>query len=131
MQAIRDPLLLRRFAASVIGAGLLAASSFAVAASSEAEAQYQREVQVCNSGKSNQDKATCLREAGAARDEARRNRLSDGQASQYEKNSLARCDALPAKDRDECVARMTKGTTSGSVQGGGVIREHRTVVPAP
>lgn len=121
---------LRQLAAGVMGVLALSSAALAASASADIEAQYKKEMAACTSGASHQDRATCIREAGAARDEARRNRLADGAGDQYQKNALARCDALPANDRAECVARMKQGTTSGSVEGGGVIREHRTVVPA-
>ena len=61
---------------------------------------------------------------------AKRGRLGDGQSS-YEQNRLARCDRLPAGDREDCVRRMHgEGTVSGSVEGGGIYRELRTTVPA-
>lgn len=123
-------LRLRHLAAGVLGALAFSSAALAASASADIDAQYKKEMAACTSGTSNQDRATCIREAGAARDEARRNRLADGAGDQYQKNALARCESLPASDRAECVARMKQGTTSGSVEGGGVIREHRTVVPA-
>ena len=98
---------------------------------SDAQRQYQEDRALCMSGKSGQDRATCLREAGAALQAARRGQLEDSQAA-YEKNSLLRCTYLPAADRTDCERRMRgEGTTSGSVAGGGIYREIRTVVPAP
>lgn len=115
----------------LIGAAMFSSAAYAAGAASDIEAQYKKEMAVCNSGQSNQDKASCVREAGAARDEARRNRLSDASSpSQYEKNALDRCNALPGGDKDDCIARMKQGTVSGSPEGGGVIRELRTTVPA-
>jgi hypothetical protein len=111
------------FAASAL---LISTASIA-AESTSAEAVYQRDRAACNSGQSSQDRATCLKEAGAARQEARRGRLDDGQA-QFEQNRLSRCDRQPAQDRADCVRRMNgEGTTSGSVEGGGILRE--LVVP--
>lgn len=121
----------RHYVFGLLGAAMISSAALAAGAASDVDAQYKKEMEVCNSGKSNQDKATCIREAGAARDEARRSRLGDGnQASQYEKNALDRCNALPASDKEACIARMKQGSTSGSVEGGGVIRELRTTVPA-
>lgn len=81
-----------------------------------------------------QDRAACLREAGAARQEARRNGLTSASPSDYERNALARCGLQPMADRPACEARV-KGTgmssTEGSVLGGGVIRETVTPIPAP
>jgi hypothetical protein len=113
-------------------AALLGATA-AVAAdapkSSDAQATYTRDRAECMKKAEGEGRATCLREAGAALQESRRGGLSNEQA-QLEKNRLARCDAQPAKDRDECVRRMNEGTTTGSVKDGAVVRELRTVVPA-
>lgn len=79
-----------------------------------------------------QDRAACLREAGAARQEAQRGGLSTPAGATVDANALARCQAQPAADRAACEARV-RGTgatsTEGSVMGGGVIRE--TVTPLP
>ena len=86
-------------------------------------ARHRQDLALCNSGQSNQDRPTCLREAEAALMEARRGGLSGGNES-YERNALKRCAALPAEQRDACVARMRgEGTTSGSVAAGGLYRE--------
>jgi hypothetical protein len=95
---------------------------------SDAQATYNRDRAECMK-KTGEDRATCLREAGAALQESKRGGLTNEQA-QLEKNRLARCDSQPAKDRDECVRRMNEGTTTGSVKEGAVVRELKTVVPA-
>jgi hypothetical protein len=90
---------------------------------SDARTRYQQDRAVCDSGLSHQDRATCLREAGAALDEARRGGLNDGQA-QYQQNALIRCNALPPEERNACQARMQgQGVTRGSVAEGGIYRE--------
>jgi hypothetical protein len=72
-----------------------------------------------------------VREARAARVEARRGGLTDIGDAQNEKNRYARCDAHQGADRDYCIRRMNgEGTVSGSVEGGGVLRELRVIVPA-
>jgi hypothetical protein len=72
-----------------------------------------------------------VREAQAARQEARRGRLQDESPAQLEKNRYSRCEGLPAEDRGYCMRRMDgEGTVSGSVEGGGVLRELRVTVPA-
>ena len=84
-----------------------------------------------------QDRAACLREIGAAAQEARRNGLTSAGAGSYEQNALARCQLQPVADRADCEARVVgssgAGRTSveGSVMGGGVIRETVTPIPAP
>ena len=90
---------------------------------SDAQTRYQQDRAMCESGQSHQDHATCLREAGAALDAAKRGRLNDGQA-QYRQNALIRCDPLPTEERNACQARMEgQGVTRGSVAEGGIYRE--------
>ena len=101
------------------------------------EARYQADRATCMNGGSNQDRTTCLKEAGAARDEARKGQLSDGDGK-LRQNAKQRCDALSGDEALDCLARMKgKGTTSGSAQGGGILREtvtratHTIETPAP
>jgi hypothetical protein len=117
--------------ACAVGAVLVAGMAAAAGGNlSEAEARYQQDRAACMSGQSNQDRATCLREAGAALGEAKRGRLGDGQSS-YEQNRMIRCDRLTAGEREDCLRRMHgEGTVSGSVESGGIYRELRTTVPA-
>ena len=120
----------RSWGVALCAASTLLATSMALAA--DAQLIYQRDRAACINGQTGQDRATCLREAGAALQEARRGRLDDGQA-QFEQNRLARCDSHPAEDRQACIRWMNgEGFTSGSVAGGGIYRELVTpVVPAP
>lgn len=110
------------------------ASVSALAADRSAEQAYQRERAACLSGRSHQDQATCLKEAGAARAEARRGGLATPSAD-FMANALQRCNALPDADRADCKARVAGyGTQSGSVEGGGIYRETVTrsvQVPPP
>jgi hypothetical protein len=95
-------------------------------APSAAQERYDQERAKCMNGSSNQDKATCLKEAGAARDEARKGQLDDG-AAKYDKNARGRCDALSGDEAKDCRARMKgAGTVSGSAQSGGILRESVT-----
>ena len=99
-------------------------------AANDADARYRADRAVCLSGQSNQDRATCLKEAGAARSVAKLHQLDDRQNS-YRQNALARCTALPAGDRIDCQRRIDgDGKVSGSVRDGGLLREVTTVVPA-
>jgi len=116
-----------------LAASLLGATAMSAAADrrSDAQRQYQSDREACARGDTGQDRATCLREAGAALSEARRGRLGEGSESTFESNRMIRCDPLPAGDREDCIRRMNgEGTTSGSVKGGGIYRELRTIVPA-
>lgn len=125
MRLTRGTIRLLALGALTAAATLNAASAVAAdrVSKSEVEARYQRERAACNDGRSSQDRTTCLREAAAARAAARQGQLGDATGT-YEKNAMARCQALPAADRGACERRMRgEGVTSGSVAGGGIYRE--------
>lgn len=97
----------------------------------DASGNYRQERAACMSGMTQQDRATCLREAGAAAAEKRAGRL-DTNADQYAANALKRCDTLQGEDRAACTARIAgRGDVQGSVAGGGVLRSVETVVLPP
>ena len=115
------------------GGALLCASAAGAQGTIDRDAQtvYQKEAAACRTT-TRQDRATCMREAGAARDEMRRGRLTD-RGSAYDKNATQRCNGLPDADRQDCIARMQgqATTSSGSVDGGGILRERVTRTPTP
>jgi hypothetical protein len=112
-----------RFAFLTAGA-LLSMSAFAADTTATSQsAQIASERSRCESGQSNQDRATCLKEAGAAQGEARAGNLND--TGNYAGNATDRCKNLPASDQAACAGRMSSGTASGSAQSGGIIREYR------
>lgn len=85
----------------------------------------------CTDGTSNEDRATCMKEAGAAKAEAQRGQLTN-HGSNYDSNAMQRCDALPGDQKEACRLRISgAGTTSGSVAGGGLVREVVTQDPSP
>ena len=121
---------LQRFSAIALVL-VLAPSAWAAGnkGSSEAQQRYQQERAHCLSGQSQQDRATCLKEAGAAYDEERRGRLDNSGGSSFTQNATARCNAQPAADREACVQRIRgAGSAQGSVLGGGIIRSTETPV---
>ncbi len=134
MQTTHAVISYRSWGLALCAAGVLLSATAAAADRgnrSDAQAVYQRDRAACINGQTSQERATCLREAGAALQEARRGRLDDGQA-QFERNRLIRCDSQPPQDRPECVRRMSgEGSTSGSVEGGGILRELVTPVLPP
>ena len=71
--------------------------------SSAAQSRYQQERAVCLSGASHQDRATCLKEAGAARAEAQRGGLGDS-TEPYTDNQRKRCAQLPGSQRQDCLS---------------------------
>ncbi|RXN92700.1 hypothetical protein C7R54_02805 [Achromobacter aloeverae] len=118
---------------SAAGLALCAAGLMGLSAGAHADEQYKRDVAACNSGHTSQAKATCLREAGAAQVERRRNGLSDVGSSGEARNAEQRCNALPADQRQDCMYLMSgqgQTTVQGSVAGGGVLRETVIQVPA-
>jgi hypothetical protein len=123
---------------SLCAAGAMLAASVAVAgpgmkssAATGAQAQYQIDRAACLSGNTHQDRATCLREAGAALVEARRGGLTEASDSVYTQNAMARCVAHPNEDQEDCVRRMSgEGVIVGSVEEGAIFRELTRTVPA-
>lgn len=94
----------------------------------DASGSYQQEVNACMTGKTQQDQATCLREARNAQADKKRGVL-DNSGAQFEANATARCDVLQGEEAAACQARaMGYGSTTGSVAAGGVLREVETVV---
>ncbi|HYE38455.1 MAG TPA: hypothetical protein VEB23_00905 [Ramlibacter sp.] len=102
--------------------------SFPGAAMIDSSGSYQSEVKACNSGATQQDRATCLEEARNSAAEKRRGRLET--YGNHEANAVARCDIHQVgEDRAACRARvMGMGDVEGSVAGGGLLREVETVV---
>jgi hypothetical protein len=130
--ALRRASLMLCVSIGLLGASLvLAADPASAAGGQDARATYQAERARCEAGRSGQDLATCLQEAGAAQDESRRGHLQQQAPAQEQANRASRCDSQPAADRAECEKRLSQGTVEGSVQGGGILREVVTpVAPA-
>ena len=114
-----------------IAAGIASASAHAADAASAAKSTYQKERADCDAGRTAEDRATCLKEAGAAQVERKRNTLDN--TGSMRQNAIDRCNAVAPKDKADCLARIEgpmkpnqRTTTSGSVAGGGVLRETTT-----
>ncbi|OOG39444.1 hypothetical protein [Polaromonas sp. A23] len=131
------PIFRARRAASSLGVSLLLAAGAAFAqvpvtatgnTGIDASGDVQKERAACMAGRTQQDRDTCLREANNAAAEKRKGKL-DNAGAQFGANARVRCEALKGEDKSACEARvMGYGNTSGSVAGGGVIREVETVV---
>src|SRR6218665_3194473 len=89
-------------AALVAGSAAPAHTPGAISTRADAEANYRKERADCMAGRSAQDRATCLKEAGAARAEARRGTLGSNDARELAQNALLRCQRVPASDREDC-----------------------------
>lgn len=123
---------IRSTLAVLLAAGGLIGASSAIAQAAGSDATLLRERAVCDGVL--QDRTACLREAGAARYEARRGGLTSAAPTNYQQNALARCGLQPPADRADCEARVLgtgRTTMEGSVLGGGVIRETVTPIVAP
>ncbi len=97
----------------------------------DASGSYQNEVNACMTGRTQQDRETCLKEARNAQADKKRGVL-DNAGARFDANAAARCDALKGEEKGACQARiMGYGNASGSVAGGGVLREVETVVMPP
>jgi hypothetical protein len=129
MITIRFPLrhLVLAAAASLLCS--TAALAATASASADAQARYRQDMAVCNSGRSNQDLATCRLEAKNALAAAKRGGLKDA-PDQYQQNALRRCDAHQGDDRIACQARILgEGNVESGVQDGGVLRKSIMVTP--
>jgi hypothetical protein len=94
----------------------------------DASGSYQQEVNACMTGKTQQDRETCLKEARNAQADKKRG-LLDNASAKPDNNAAARCSVLTGEEKAACQARLLGfGNTTGSVAGGGVLREVETVV---
>ncbi len=97
----------------------------------DASGDYQKEMQACRQGRTAQDRSTCMEEAREAR-KARRKGGLDTPAQSMGANAMARCEGMNDADMAACRARMMGyGRTSGSVAGGGMLRELEVVEMPP
>jgi len=112
---------------------LLLVSAAHAAGQNGLQKEYQKEREACMDGRTDEAKNVCLKEAAAAYQAARQGNLTADSPDIYRRNALARCQVLPQDDREDCVRRVEgEGSmTSGSVAGGGIFSETKTVVPAP
>ena len=96
----------------------------------DASGNAKSEMTACKSGKTQQDRAACLKEVHNANAEKRAGKLSTG--ADYTANAMKRCEVFKANDdQAACRARIqSQAQIDGSVAGGGVLRETETVVPA-
>jgi hypothetical protein len=95
--------------------------------SMDASGDPKSETAACNSGKTQQDRATCLREVRNAKAEKNAGKLGNSGA-RFDINAVRRCAALPGDDKIACEARVAGyGNQQGSVAGGGLLREVETV----
>ncbi len=129
----KQPQFLTRLALVAGGILLGTVATFATAAdSADAQARYKAMVDKCNSGTMQEDRPTCLREAGAALQESRRGDLHTAPTAKLDQDAVNRCSLVPQSDRDACMVRAQSAPVSGSVNGGGDLRESvQTTITVP
>ena len=94
----------------------------------DASGNAQSEMAACTTGRTQQDKETCMKEVRNA-NEAKRAGTIDNAGGQFGANSLERCNVLVGDDKLACQARVVGyGSPQGSVAGGGVVTEIETAV---
>lgn len=111
---------------ALLGAGLLASAAVMAQSALTPAEKYQRDRQACQSVGSDAERKNCLREAGAALQAARQDKLATNvTAQQRMQNALSRCEVHKDPiDRQAC-ERMVRGegSHSGSVEDGAVVKE--------
>jgi hypothetical protein len=116
---------LRTFHRTIVIASLAvvgAAAQTVWAADPSANAAFERERAACLEGRTQQSQADCLKEARNSLADKRRGVLDNG--GNFDANKHQRCAYLPADERDECMRIADgEGTQTGSVEGGGVLKE--------
>ena len=131
--AVRQSL---QIAVAAIALGVAGFASAQPAAPAQAPAKHAKHAH--KTGKPHQradrsvaDGSSSAREAAAALQADRQGQLTDRSNDQYAGNAVARCGVVRAEeDKRACVDRVTNGQDSGSVQGGGILREYTYTVPA-
>ncbi|MFP8777096.1 hypothetical protein [Hydrogenophaga sp. RWCD_12] len=125
------PKALRRLACALVLMAPLAHAFAAGIDRNTINAQYQTDRSTCMGKQDTDARQSCLREAGAARQEALQGKAGDNTTStDWRRNALARCGVhKDAADRATCERLVNgDGQARGSVDGGGVIREITTEV---
>ena len=100
----------------------------------EAQARFKQEMADCVSGNTSQDKDSCMREARAALAEVRRGVSGRPEKTEAKSEAAApqRCEVHQGEQEGACGGRMRgEGSATGSVEGGGILREISTPAPTP
>ncbi|MFY9514085.1 MAG: hypothetical protein WAQ05_24235 [Rubrivivax sp.] len=109
---------------------LLSLPMLSQAAELSPQARYEKERRACMDGVSTQSRKDCLYEAQSALRDARQGRLGGEDPQQLRANALRRCEAHNDMIERQACQRMVQGegSVSGSVAGGGQIKEITTVI---
>lgn len=119
----KGPALLLVIAALATLAALPALAAGPTGAAIDPKSRYAKESAACSRIAEHGARANCLSEA-STRLAATQPTAPGENAELLRQNAIKRCEALPEPERKECLLRMQgQGTVSGSVEGGGVLRE--------
>ena len=119
----KRPALLLVIAALAALAVLPALAAGPSGAAVDPKARYAKESAACSRIAEHGARANCLSEA-STRLAATQPTPPGESAELLRQNAIKRCEVLPEPERKECLLRMQgQGTVSGSVEGGGVLRE--------
>jgi hypothetical protein len=117
---------MRTFHRTIVVASLAivgAAAQTVWAADPSPSATFERERAACVEGRTQQSQADCLKEARNSLADKKRGVLDNANAS-FDANKHQRCAYLPADQREDCMRIADgEGSQSGSVEGGGVLKE--------
>ena len=104
------------------------APALAAPESAEDAAVYRSERAACLDGSNPQGRKTCLYEAESAHAAMRHGLLHNEPAGMLEDNARQRCQIQPeGMARSDCESRLgSEAVTTGSVDGGGVLRQWTT-----
>jgi hypothetical protein len=117
-------------ASALLSFSAFAATPTASAQTAEIQARFEQDRAACLAGNAGPERTACLKEATKARSSARNAPIYDD--ATYRHNKFDRCRALTGDEARDCFARMKgAGTTSGSVEGGGIYREKVTIEVGP
>lgn len=94
---------------------------------------YQQERAACAAMSNPESRTNCLRDLGAARQQARSSPRPRVSSDEMQRNAVRRCEAHKDADSRAICERMARGegNVSGSVAEGGQIRSLETTVPGP
>lgn len=97
----------------------------------DSSGNYRQERAWCIANTAGEAQANCLKGSSAAQTEKRQGTL-DNNGGNFNANAMERCKVFTAEERAACEARVAGlGSSSGSVQSGGVIKQVETVVLPP
>lgn len=114
-----------------LAGALLAGPASADTTEPNASARYRMDLQACQSDRTGQDREACLKEARNALAASKSGALATD-TDALQQNRLRRCEVQTGEALAACIARMSgRGSTSGEVASGGILREVETVVIPP